>query len=40
MHMKGTPKNMQINTEYKNCTSGIYEFLSKRKEYTKIFGIE
>ncbi|MDR3274646.1 MAG: dihydropteroate synthase [Endomicrobium sp.] len=40
MHMKGIPKNMQINPEYKNCTSEIYEFLAERKEYAESFGIE
>ncbi|MDR2676485.1 MAG: dihydropteroate synthase [Endomicrobium sp.] len=40
MHMKGTPKDMQINPEYKNCTSEVYEFLYKRKEYAMTFGIE
>jgi dihydropteroate synthase len=40
MHMKGLPKNMQIEPKYKNCTSEIYEFLSERKSYAMEFGIE
>jgi dihydropteroate synthase len=40
MHMKGTPENMQTSPEYKNCTSEIYEFLEKRKEYAVSFGID
>jgi dihydropteroate synthase len=40
MHMKGTPKNMQVKPEYKNCTSEVYEFLCKRKSYAMRFGIK
>jgi dihydropteroate synthase len=40
MHMKGTPKNMQVKPEYKNCTSEVYEFLCKRKFYAMRFGIK
>jgi dihydropteroate synthase len=40
MHMKGLPKNMQIEPKYKNCTSEIYEFLSERKSYAMKFGVE
>lgn len=39
MHMKGIPKNMQTEPEYKNCTSEVYEFLFERKEYAMSFGI-
>jgi dihydropteroate synthase len=40
MHMKGIPQNMQVDPQYKNCTSEIYEFLSERKAYAMNFGIE
>lgn len=40
MHMKGLPKNMQIEPKYKNCTSEIYEFLSERKSYAMDFGVQ
>jgi dihydropteroate synthase len=40
MHMKGLPKNMQIEPKYKNCTSEIYEFLSERKSYAMKFGVQ
>ncbi|MDR3306601.1 MAG: dihydropteroate synthase [Endomicrobium sp.] len=40
MHMKGLPKNMQIEPKYKNCTSEVYEFLSERKSYAMEFGIQ
>jgi dihydropteroate synthase len=40
MHMKGTPKNMQVKPEYKNCTSEVYEFLCNRKSYAMGFGIK
>jgi len=39
MHMKGVPKNMQVSPKYKNCTSEVYEFLRRRKEYAVSFGI-
>jgi dihydropteroate synthase len=40
MHMKGIPKNMQTSPEYKNCTSEVYEFLARQREYAVGFGIE
>jgi dihydropteroate synthase len=40
MHMKGTPENMQTSPKYENCTSEIYEFLEKRREYAISFGID
>lgn len=40
VHMKGIPKNMQISPRYKNCTSEVYEFLARQKEYAAGFGIE
>ncbi|MCA6070798.1 MAG: dihydropteroate synthase [Endomicrobium sp.] len=40
VHMKGVPKNMQTDPEYKNCTSEVYKFLFKRKEYAMGFGIK
>jgi dihydropteroate synthase len=33
MHMKGQPKNMQINPNYENITNEIYTFLKQRTEY-------
>ncbi|MDR0401912.1 MAG: dihydropteroate synthase [Endomicrobium sp.] len=39
MHMRGTPKNMQISPYYKNCIYEIYQFLVKRKKYATDFGI-
>ncbi|MDR1784446.1 MAG: dihydropteroate synthase [Endomicrobium sp.] len=39
MHMKGTPKNMQISPCYKNCTSEVYKFLMERKSYAINFGV-
>ncbi|OEG71013.1 hypothetical protein ATZ36_03290 [Candidatus Endomicrobiellum trichonymphae] len=40
MHMKGIPKDMQTCPEYKNCTSEVYGFLARQKEYVVGFGIE
>jgi dihydropteroate synthase len=40
MHMRGIPKNMQIFPEYKNCTSEVYGFLARQKEYAVDFGID
>ncbi|MDR1474302.1 MAG: dihydropteroate synthase [Endomicrobium sp.] len=40
MHMKGIPQNMQVDPQYKNCTSEVYEFLSERKSYAMNFGIK
>jgi dihydropteroate synthase len=40
MHMKGIPKNMQTSPEYKNCTSEVYGFLARQKEYAVGFGIK
>jgi dihydropteroate synthase len=40
MHMKGSPKNMQVFPKYKNCISEIYEFLLERKEYAMSFNID
>jgi dihydropteroate synthase len=39
MHMKGSPKNMQVNPIYKNCVSEIYKFLEERKLFAESFGI-
>jgi dihydropteroate synthase len=40
MHMKGVPENMQTSPEYKNCTSEVYRFLARQREYAIGFGIE
>jgi dihydropteroate synthase len=40
MHMKGIPKSMQTSPEYKSCTSEVYGFLTRQKEYAIGFGIE
>lgn len=39
MHIKGTPKNMQNNPEYKNLISEITEFLEGRANSAKQTGI-
>ena len=40
MHMKGTPRNMQVNPEYDDPISEIIEFLKERVEYALRMGIE
>jgi dihydropteroate synthase len=39
MHIKGQPKNMQVNPEYKNVISEIYEYLSNSINIAKNYGI-
>lgn len=39
MHIKGTPKTMQINPEYKNVVEEIKDFLSKRIEFLVEKGV-
>jgi len=39
MHMKGTPKDMQINPFYKNVIKEVYEFLFERIEFALSQGI-
>lgn len=40
MHIKGTPKTMQINPEYKDVVEEIKDFLSKRIEFLVEKGIK
>jgi dihydropteroate synthase len=40
MHIKGTPKTMQLNPEYKEVVSEIYDFLNSRVTFAKNKGIK
>jgi dihydropteroate synthase len=40
MHIKGTPKNMQIDPYYDNLTEEIYSYLEKSKRKAAASGIE
>jgi dihydropteroate synthase len=40
MHIKGTPKNMQLNPEYKDVVKEIIEYFKNRIELAKSCGIE
>jgi dihydropteroate synthase len=40
MHIKGTPKNMQINPEYDDLIGEIKQFLVNRKKELNEFGIK
>lgn len=40
MHMKGTPKDMQLNPRYDHPISEIYEFLQERAEFAESRGID
>lgn len=40
MHIKGTPKNMQKNPEYREVITEIYSFLAERKNVAISAGIE
>ncbi|MHB8581397.1 MAG: dihydropteroate synthase [Ignavibacteriaceae bacterium] len=40
MHMKGTPKNMQLNPSYNNVIKEIYDFFYERIAFAKTRGIE
>ena len=40
MHMKGEPKNMQINPSYEDVMEEIYEFLKERIEFAIRKGID
>ncbi|MCD6319765.1 MAG: dihydropteroate synthase [Candidatus Desulfofervidaceae bacterium] len=39
MHMKGTPRDMQINPHYKNVLQEVYDFLAERIDYALNQGI-
>ncbi|MBI5401925.1 MAG: dihydropteroate synthase [Ignavibacteriae bacterium] len=40
MHIKGTPKDMQMNPEYENVVKEVYEYLSDSISIAKSAGIE
>ena len=40
MHMKGTPKNMQLNPHYENLMEELIEFFRDRVNYAHEFGIQ
>jgi dihydropteroate synthase len=40
MHIKGTPKNMQLNPEYKDVLEEVKNYLSESCETAQYFGIE
>ena len=40
MHMKGEPRNMQINPVYNDVVREIYDFLKERTEYAISQGIK
>ena len=40
MHMKGEPRNMQLNPYYEDVISEIYGFLKERVEFAKKIGID
>jgi dihydropteroate synthase len=40
MHIKGTPKNMQVNPVYENLLDEVYTFLENSKEKALISGVD
>jgi dihydropteroate synthase len=40
MHMKGNPRNMQINPVYEDIVKEIYDFLKERTEYAMFHDIK
>ncbi len=40
MHMKGTPKNMQLNTEYNNIIYDIHDFFTERINKCLSYGMK
>jgi dihydropteroate synthase len=40
MHIKGTPKNMQVNPEYKNVVKEVFNYLSDSIEIAKSAGVK
>lgn len=40
MHMKGDPKNMQLNPEYSNIYNSVYDFFDKKIEILNRKGIK
>lgn len=39
MHMKGTPKDMQIDPKYRDCLAEIYSFFEERLDFVQALGI-
>ena len=39
MHMKGTPKDMQVKPEYNDVVTEVYDFLSRQVKFAKESGI-
>jgi dihydropteroate synthase len=40
MHMKGTPKDMQVNPYYEDVIKEIYEFFLERLNYAEKYGVD
>lgn len=40
MHMKGNPRNMQVNPEYEDIVKEIYSFLKERTEYAMFCDVK
>ncbi len=40
MHIKGTPKDMQINPTYNDVVSEVYEFLNEKATHLKNIGLK
>ncbi len=40
MHMRGTPKTMQINPRYDDVVSEVFEFLRRRRDYLVLNGVD
>lgn len=39
MHMRGTPADMQLHTDYDDVTARVLEFLSRRAEQLRLLGV-
>ena len=39
MHTRGTPQNMQLNTQYNNVTADVMEFLGQRISQLHLLGV-
>jgi len=39
MHMKGTPKDMQIDPKYQDCLAEVYSFLEERLHFVQRLGV-
>ncbi len=40
MHIKGVPRNMQIEPEYDDCTQEVYDFLQNKISIARSFGVK